>query len=68
MAVLFCDLVSRPFANMGIADDGPYILMAQKLAAPFAPIHYSRWPYRTPGTLYVVHSSRIVPKESAPTR
>lgn len=22
--------------------------------APFAPIHYSRWPYRTPGTLYVV--------------
>ena len=36
--------------------------------APFAPVHYSRWPYRTPGTLYVVHSSRIVPKESAPTR
>jgi len=23
--------------------------------APFAPVHYSRWPYRTPGTLYVVH-------------
>ena len=22
--------------------------------APFAPMHYSRWPYRTPGTLYVV--------------
>jgi hypothetical protein len=22
--------------------------------APFAPIHYSRWPYRTPGTLFVV--------------
>jgi hypothetical protein len=22
--------------------------------APFAPIHYSRWPYQTPGTLYVV--------------
>jgi 4-amino-4-deoxy-L-arabinose transferase-like glycosyltransferase len=22
--------------------------------APFAPVHYSRWPYRTPGTLYVV--------------
>lgn len=22
--------------------------------APFAPIHYSRWPYPTPGTLYVV--------------
>ena len=22
--------------------------------APFAPVHYSRWPYREPGTLYVV--------------
>jgi hypothetical protein len=22
--------------------------------APFAPVHYSRWPYLTPGTLYVV--------------
>jgi hypothetical protein len=22
--------------------------------APFAAVHYSRWPYRTPGTLYVV--------------
>ena len=22
--------------------------------APFDPVHYSRWPYRTPGTLYVV--------------
>ena len=22
--------------------------------APFAPVHFSRWPYRTPGTLYVV--------------
>lgn len=22
--------------------------------APFAPMHYSRWPYSTPGTLYVV--------------
>jgi len=32
-AVLLCDLVSRPFVNMGIADDGTYILIAQKLAA-----------------------------------
>jgi hypothetical protein len=23
--------------------------------APFAPTRYSRWPFRTPGTLYVVH-------------
>jgi hypothetical protein len=21
---------------------------------PFAPVHYARWPYRTPGTLYGV--------------
>jgi hypothetical protein len=28
--------------------------------APFAPVHYSRWPYRTPGTLYVV---RYTPTE-----
>jgi hypothetical protein len=33
LAVLVCELVSRPFANMGIADEGPYILVAQKLAA-----------------------------------
>jgi hypothetical protein len=26
-------------------------------AAPFAPVHYSHWPYRTPGTLYVVRST-----------
>jgi hypothetical protein len=25
--------------------------------APFAPVHYSRWPYRTAGTLYVVRST-----------
>jgi Dolichyl-phosphate-mannose-protein mannosyltransferase len=23
--------------------------------APFAPVHFSRWPYRTPGALYVVN-------------
>jgi hypothetical protein len=32
LAVLLCDLISRPYANMGISDDGPYILMAQHLA------------------------------------
>ncbi len=31
--------------------------------APFAPVHYSRWPYRTPGTLYVV---RYVPPSQLP--
>ena len=30
--MLVCELVSRPFANMGICDDGPYILVAQNLA------------------------------------
>jgi hypothetical protein len=33
IAVLLCELISRPFANMGICDDAPYILMAQKLAS-----------------------------------
>ena len=33
LAVLGCVLVSRPYVSMGVCDDGPYILMAQKLAA-----------------------------------
>jgi Dolichyl-phosphate-mannose-protein mannosyltransferase len=32
LAVLLCELIARPFADMGICDDGPYILMAQNLA------------------------------------
>jgi hypothetical protein len=28
--------------------------------APFAPVHFDRWPYRTPGTLYVVHYAPAV--------
>ena len=31
--------------------------------APFAPVHFSRWPYRTPGTLYVV---RYAPRAELP--
>jgi hypothetical protein len=31
-AVLLCELIARPYAAMGIADDGPYILMARTLA------------------------------------
>ncbi len=31
LCVLFCALLSRPFTNMGVLDDGPYILMAQHL-------------------------------------
>ena len=33
LAVLLCALISRPTVNMGICDDGPYVLMAQHLAA-----------------------------------
>ena len=31
--MLVCELLSRPYARMGVCDDWPYILMAQKLAA-----------------------------------
>jgi hypothetical protein len=33
LAVLVCELVSRPYANMSVCDDFPYILIAQKVAA-----------------------------------
>lgn len=33
LAVLACELISRPFANMGISDDGPYILIARTLSS-----------------------------------
>ena len=33
LAVLVCELVSRPYANMSVCDDLPYILIAQKVAA-----------------------------------
>ena len=32
VAVLVCELISRPYANMGICDDGPYIFITQHLA------------------------------------
>jgi hypothetical protein len=38
--------------------------------APFAPVHYSRWPYRTPGTLYAVrytHSQQQSGSRSLPS-
>jgi hypothetical protein len=40
--VLVCELISRPFANMGICDDGPYILMAHTLATT-GHIVYNGW-------------------------
>jgi hypothetical protein len=40
--VLVCELIARPYANMGICDDGPYILVTQKLAAT-GHIVYNGW-------------------------
>jgi hypothetical protein len=42
LAVLLCELVSRPFVNMGIGDDWPYSLMAQKLATT-GHVFYNGW-------------------------
>lgn len=42
LAVLACELVSRPYANMGVADDWPYILSARALAAT-GRIVYKGW-------------------------
>jgi hypothetical protein len=42
LAVLLCELISHPFVTMGIADDAPYILMVQKLAAT-GHIVYNGW-------------------------
>ena len=43
LAVLVCELISRPYANMGISDDGPYILMTRTLADT-GHIVYNGWP------------------------
>ncbi len=42
LAVLLCELISRPYVNMGVADDWPYILSAQTLAAT-GRIVYNGW-------------------------
>ena len=42
LAVLVCELIARPYAAMGICDDGPYILMARHLAAT-GHIVYNGW-------------------------
>jgi 4-amino-4-deoxy-L-arabinose transferase-like glycosyltransferase len=42
LAVLLCELISRPFVNMGVCDDGPYILMAKTLAAT-GHVVYNGW-------------------------
>jgi hypothetical protein len=41
-ALLICELISRPFVNMGIADDGPYISIAHNLEVT-GHITYNGW-------------------------
>ncbi len=42
LAVLLCELISRPYVNMGICDDGPYIFVAKNLAST-GHITYNGW-------------------------
>ena len=42
LSVLVCELIARPYASMSLCDDGPYILMAQHLAAT-GHIVYNGW-------------------------
>jgi hypothetical protein len=42
LAVLLCELIAHPFANMGVCDDGPYIVMARTLAAT-GHVAYTGW-------------------------
>ena len=42
LAVLLCELIARPYADMGICDEGPYILVAKNLAVT-GHIHYNGW-------------------------
>jgi hypothetical protein len=42
LAVLLCELISHPFVNMGVCDDGPYILMAKTLATT-GHVVYNGW-------------------------
>jgi Dolichyl-phosphate-mannose-protein mannosyltransferase len=42
LAVLVCELISRPYANMSICDDGPYILMARTMATT-GHVVYNGW-------------------------
>ncbi len=42
LAVLFCELLAKPFANMGVMDDGAYVPIARALAAT-GHIAYTGW-------------------------
>jgi hypothetical protein len=48
LAVLICELIAYPYTNMGICDDGPYILMAHILGNT-GHIVYNGWPTATLG-------------------
>src|ERR1700761_2528087 len=43
LSVLLCEFLAHPVANMGICDDGPYILIAHTLATT-GHIVYNGWP------------------------
>jgi len=43
LAVLLCEILAHPVANMGVCDDGPYILIARTLANT-GHIVYNGWP------------------------
>src|ERR1700679_3602463 len=42
LAVLACELIAHPYTTMGVCDDGPYILVTQKLATT-GHIVYNGW-------------------------
>jgi hypothetical protein len=42
LVMLLCEFISRPFAEMGISDDGPYVAMAHTLATT-GHIAYNGW-------------------------
>ncbi len=42
LAVFLCELISHPFAEMGISDDGPYVVMVHTLATT-GHILYTGW-------------------------
>jgi hypothetical protein len=42
LAVLICELIAHPYTTMGVCDDGPYILVTQKLATT-GHIVYNGW-------------------------
>lgn len=42
VAVLLCEVIAHPVANMGVCDDGPYIVMARTPAST-GHVAYTGW-------------------------